>query len=364
MTRLPLLLLHLVFFISACNGQTQTIEVKEKKNSSNQYVDFAYDGDRIWGLTTDGKLALFDATNGDPISDKVYNDSAIIVLANDKEGNIIIGDKSKSIKKYDRQTKTWTTLFKFDNTLLAITFDSKNNYYLITNKGIFDNSTKKYFFPDSSQNFQIRHGAGWFRNPALLTDRNDNIWIGFGYGEWGGELFIFNTTERKFIVPNLKGFPITLNPIKSIFESTENVFVTSGLMHFSTSGSIAKFENFKSSLVFESDEHKKFPNDSSNNETIDGEYIGPGAYNQKENCIYFYSQNGIFKGNPTTDLSKIENWTKVLQPKLHWTNGQPDAVGSPMNVLKLKFINSDKLIFVSQNDGIGIYDGRTLIMTR
>lgn len=364
MTRLPLLILHLLFFISACNGQTQPVEVKEKKNSSNQYKDFAYDGDRIWGLTTEGKLALFDATNGDPISDNVKNDSAIIVLTNDKEGNIIIGDKSKAIKKYDKQTKTWRTLFKFDNNLLAITFDSKNNCYLITNKGIYDNSSSTYFYPDSSQNHQIRHQAGWFREPTFLTDKNDNIWVGFGYGEWGGELFIFNTKGKKFIIPQLKGFPITLNPIKSIFESSENVFVTSGLMHFSTSGSIAKFDNFHSSLVFESEEHKKFPKDSTNDEFIDGEYIGPGVYNEKDNCIYFYSQNGIFKGNPKNDLSKIDNWTKVLQPNLHWTNGQPDAVGSPMNVLKLKFVNSDKLIFVSQNDGIGIYDGKTLIMTR
>jgi hypothetical protein len=115
---------------------------------------------------------------------------------------------------------------------LAIAFDSKNNYYLITNKGVFDNSTKNYFYPDSSLNFQRKKGTDWFKDPVLLTDKNDNIWIGFGYGEWGGELFIFNPTDRKFIIPNLKGFPITLNPIKSIFEGKENVFVTSGLMHF------------------------------------------------------------------------------------------------------------------------------------
>jgi hypothetical protein len=35
-----------------------------------------------------------------------------------------------------------------------------------------------------------------------------------------------------------------------------------------------------------------------------------------------------------------------------------------MNVLKLRFINSDRLIFVTQYDGIGIYDGETLIMTK
>lgn len=96
MIRLPILLLSLLFFISGCNGQTKIAEVVEKKNSNNQYQDFAYDGERIWGLTTEGKLALFDAINGDPISGKVKNDSPIIVLANDRDGNIFIGDESKT----------------------------------------------------------------------------------------------------------------------------------------------------------------------------------------------------------------------------------------------------------------------------
>jgi len=358
MTRYLILLFTYLNFISACSGQIRKAEVIEKKNSNYQYKDFVNDGEKLWGLTTDGKLSLFDANNGDPIPDKVRNDSVIIILAKDKEGNIVIGDKSKSIKRYEKHSNSWITLFKFDNTLLGLVFDSKNNYYLLTDKGIFDCLGKKYFYPDSSLNDQIQHGAGWFREPVFMTDTNDNIWIGFGYGEWGGELFIFSTIDKKFIIPQLKGFPITLNPIKSIFESNESVYVTSGLMHFSTSGSIAKFDDFHSSVIFESEAPKR-----ANIETIDGEYIGPGAFNKADSCIYFYSQNGIFKGNPGKDLTRIENWIKVLQPKLHWSDGQPDAIGSPMNVLKLKFIN-DKLVFVSQNDGIGIYDGKTLIMIR
>jgi hypothetical protein len=358
------LLLTLLTVIYSCDAQIQPVKVQEKKSSNNQYKDFVIDKDRLWALTTDGKLTIFDVNTGDPLTGQVENASAIIVLTKDKHGDIIIGDESKSIKKYDKSTNSWTTLYKFSNTLLGITFDSKNNCYLLTNKGVFDNASKKMYYPGSAQNPQIRHTAGWLRTPVYITDKNDNIWLGFGYGEWGGDLFIFNTIDKKFIVPELKDFPITLNPIKSIFESPGNVFVSSGLMHFSTSGCIVKFDKFQSQIIFESEEHKKFPDDSTNYETIAGEYIGPGTYNPDDSCIYFYSQNGIFKGNHKNDLSKIESWTKVLQPKLHWTNGQPDAVGSPMNVLKLQFLNPDKLAFLSQVDGIGIYDGKTLIMTK
>jgi hypothetical protein len=363
MTRLIILLLTLLYLVS-CKGQTQAVESKVKTNSSNQYKDFVVSGDSLWALTTDGKLALFNANNGNPIANAPKNNAPVTILTSDRSGDIIIGDKKNSIKKYNKTTHSWITLYNFTNTLLGICFDSNNNCYLITGKGIYDPVSYKYYYPDSSQNYQIRHAAGWIRQPVYLTDKNNNIWIGFGYGEWGGELFIYNTTGKKFIVPGLTGFPITLNPIKSIFETNENVFVTAGLMHFFTRGSIVKFDNFTAQPVFESEEHKKFPDDSTDNEMIAGEYIGPGAFNNKDGYIYFYSQHGIFKGNPKTDLSNIENWEKLFQPKLHWTNGQADAIGSPMNVLKLSFTNSGKLVFVSQNDGIGIYDGNTLILTR
>jgi hypothetical protein len=98
MIRLPILLLSLLFFISACNGQTHVVEIREKKNSNNQYKDFAYDGEKIWGLTTEGKLVLFDATNGDPISGKVNNESPIIVLANDKEEIFSLETKANQLK--------------------------------------------------------------------------------------------------------------------------------------------------------------------------------------------------------------------------------------------------------------------------
>jgi hypothetical protein len=90
---------------------------------------------------------------------------------------------------------------------------------------------------------------------------------------------------------------------------------------------------------------------------LDGEYIGPAAFNEADKCVYFYCQYGIYKGDPATDLSVIANWKKVIAPKLHWKYGQPDAVGSPMNVLKMAFAPNGKLYLITQNDGIGVYDG-------
>jgi hypothetical protein len=60
------------------------------------------------------------------------------------------------------------------------------------------------------------------------------------------------------------------------------------------------------------------------------------------------------------NLSKIQDWETIVKPQLHWRSGQPDAVGSPMNVLKIIPIDKTKFAILTQNDGIGFYDGNQL----
>ena len=127
------------------------------------------------------------------------------------------------------------------------------------------------------------------------------------------------------------------------------------------SGSIIKVSNFKSTLVFDGSEYFHTPDGKSQNNP-NPQYIGPATFNKQENCIYFYSHQGIFRGNTKDDLSKIENWEKIIKPTLHWTNGQSNAVGSPMNVTKIQVMDRNKFFFVSKNDGIGLYTGGNLIM--
>jgi hypothetical protein len=133
-------------------------------------------------------------------------------------------------------------------------------------------------------------------------------------------------------------------------------------MHFSTSGAIARFHHDTCSVIFESQEHAIQKPGAAVKQIIAGEYIGPGASSPSDKNIYFYSQNGIFEGRPGTDLSVIDKWKKIFTPTLHWSNGQPDAVGFPMNVLQLIFIAPNRFIFLSQLDGIGLYDGQKVVM--
>jgi hypothetical protein len=343
---IPLLFLFLLLYFS---GQAET-----------QYKDILVFNNIVWALTSNGNIKLFDATNGKQIDRNIYAGADIILITKDKTGNLVIANKRKQIKKYDQSKNTWEVIGHYDVEPFGIFVDSKGVCFSVTEKGIQDLTTKKFYFNDKSLNHQIHYKEKWGKPYCSYIDKNDIIWLGFGYGEWGGNLFAFQTSNKNFLDLSLDSFEIGLFPIKSFFEDSSFLYVSAGLQHMTTSGIIVKFYNLKASTLLKSDSH--WLNPEKRDSMIDGEYIGPSTFNPFNNSIYFYSQNGIFLGDKTKDLSKIQNWQKVVKPKLTWKYGQPDAVGSPMNVLKLCVVDKTRFVFLSQNNGIGFYNGQKIIM--
>ncbi|UOQ70943.1 hypothetical protein [Hymenobacter cellulosilyticus] len=243
---------------------------------------------------------------------------------------------------------------------LAILSDSHGNLFTITPRGIAAAATGKLYFPEKSPNKQVQLKASWGTPSAHFIDSADRIWVGFGYGEWGGNLFIFDTQQKVFLTPDLGEFRIELNPVKSFFEGQSTVYLTCGLHHFLTHGCVIAFSDLKARPLLNSESAR----DSADGKFFvkPGEYIGPGAFNASSQSVYFYSQNGIFRGDTRADLSTLAKWENMVRPKLDWKNGQRDAVGSPMNVLKMAFTEDNNLVFLSQNNGIGVFDGSSLRM--
>lgn len=81
-------------------------------------------------------------------------------------------------------------------------------------------------------------------------------------------------------------------------------------------------------------------------------------------CLYFYSQTSFYKGNRRADLSDIKHWQNVLKPTLTWNSGRSNAAGPAMNVLKMQFTADGKLFFLTEYEGIGIYDGKNVRFVR
>lgn len=348
-------ILTILLFICFIN-----IQIKAEQ----QFKDLIVTNKYICGLTDNGQLKLFDKYNGKEIDKNLFNASEILLIASDKTDRLIIADRNNFIKRYDEQKNTWETISKYEGNVYGILSDSKNNYYLITELGIEDVKYHKLYYSDQSLNHQIKFNNKWGKPYCFYIDKSDRIWLGFGYGEWGGNLVVFDTSNRNFLTPILDSFNIALWPIKSFFEDSTSIYLSSGLAHMFTSGTIIRITNLKATTLFYSKSYLSEPRSDGMQTMIPAEYIGPATFNKYNNSIYFYSQSGFFKGIKTKDLSKIENWEIILKPKLHWKGGQVDALGSPMNVLKFAIIDSSKFVFLSQNDGIGFFNGVELTMLK
>lgn len=327
------------------------------------YKDFIVTDKFIWALTSTGKIKLFDKS-GNEVDKHVPNASEILLLAKDHAGNPVVADKANEIKRYDETHESWSLISKHSDNLFGFAFDRKNVCYLITESGIRDVKSGNVYYSKKSVNSQITYRENkWGKPYCYYMDRSDRIWLGFGYGEWGGDLFVFETSTGDFLTLQLDSVDNHLMPIKSFFEDSSSVYLSASVQHMATSGTIVKFDRLKAEPLLESGVFRRKQFKRSNPQAMtDGEYIGPATYNEFNKSIYFYSQTGIHQGKKNADLSQNENWNIILKPKLRWKYGQPDAVGAPMNVLKIVCLDDDKLIFLSQHDGIGYFDGKELRM--
>lgn len=340
----------------------------------SSYKDFVLDGKNSWLLTTYGTLKVVSNESGKVVESVIENDAPIVALAKDRKGSLVIGDTTHQIKRYNKLNATWHRIAIYSGKLAGITFDSRNHCFAITSAGIFDLQQGKVFFPDSTIYFndQIRNKRSWFETPTYLMDKRDRIWIGFDHGEWGGDVFAFDTQKLIFIRLMINDVQMTLNPVSSFCEDSQNVYMSGGISHMMlTHGSIIKFNDQIGSNILLSRDRKTpekvtfdGPDGRKKSETWTtwkgGHQIGPVAYNPTDSCLYFYSQHGIFKGSLSSDLSDIEQWHNILKPSLQWSGGRPNAAGPAMNVLKMHFAPDGRLFFLTEHDGLGVYESKTL----
>ncbi|AYB32612.1 hypothetical protein [Chryseolinea soli] len=303
----------------------------------------------IWVST--GRLHKFDKTTGERLEKNSGSSVTYFLMTKDHKGNLVVAGSDHNIWRHIDQTNTREVLARFNGRPYGMVLDSRDNIYFITDKGIEEEQTGEVYFSNVSLNNQIRIRDNWGNPYCYYIDKQDRIWLGFGYGEWGGNLFIFDTVSKTFLTPDLNDFRIALWPIKSFFEDNDAVYASAGLQHMMTSGIIVRFDNLKASVLLESREKMKDGN------MAPGEYIGPATFSPADSSIWFYSQHGVFKGNKNKDLSKLENWQLIFKPKLSWQYGQPYAVGSPMNVTRLIAIDKTRFVLLSVNDGAFYYDG-------
>ena len=308
----------------------------------------------IWALTAGGSIRVYDSTGTKVRWPSLDGITAKLIAG---MGNDVVIQQDTRLRRWSSRDSTWRTVGRLSTPAFALVMNSRGESFAITQRGVLQVATGKTRLPAASPNSQLRALTGFEKPAACFLDQRDVLWIGFGYGEWGGNIFAYDTRRNQFIQLNFNKFQIDLQPVKSFFQLPGSVGVSAGLQHFINSGAIIDFRPAGAQLIYDTWATRDSARAGRFGESGQLPYIGPAVFLPKPGFIYFYSSLGVFRGRYGTDLQKLAHWEKVFAPRLHWRDGQPDAVGSPMNVLKLLALGDNRLVLLTQNDGIGLWDG-------
>lgn len=156
------------------------------------------------------------------------------------------------------------------------------------------------------------------------------------------------------------------------------IYATENNFHYHVDGTIVKIskkeedyyascfdeqilENEKYKLAFERD-YMGFKNQDRelrNNLLTENEIniLGSISFNKYDNKLYIYSSKGFYTLN---NLDCTFSKKRYFSPKLICNNKSTKDYCLPLSVIKFEFISEKELIFLTKNNGIGYYNGKSI----
>ncbi|WP_010522409.1 hypothetical protein [Aquimarina agarivorans] len=318
---------------------------------------------KVFCLKSDGKIDIWDVNEMDKTN----------VIKKDKFNTIYLGTKHGAVFKLD-PTDLKLTLYNNKSTLIDrgdydIFFNSKNELFLMSGYGIhaiekgkkwskFDQSgtmvslCNNVYSRKKQKNWEPKCTKFFFIMPdTIYKDKNGIIWMSKSYGEWRHEYHRFDIEQAAILKP--KG-DYMINPHYLFEDSFGTIYGTSGSMHFSQSGSISIIENNE---VIKSINSTELTDKKGKILFKEGMMIGPSTYNKFNRKFYFSTSSGIY----SADLVKNNfiNFELIFNPTLNWQQ-EPLAIGYSMSYEKLDFIDIDQLLFLTSNNGLGLYSNKKI----
>lgn len=231
--------------ISVLNTRTNTFEYINTKNtpglkSDNIKALYLAKDDVLWIGTFKNGFALYNLVTKSIDNSKLPKDllsytkgSRVFSIQQDKNDNVLIGDKENGLIKYNPRNKSYKTIDAKSKpnglsnvNIRGIKVDSKNNVWVSTLEGlnmIDTNEVVKNYFYDS----RSRTGLGI---NTTFEDSKGVIWVGT---ETEG---LFKLNNKKFEPVDLKIGNSPLIGVSSIIEDNKNNFWISsrnqGIIHY------------------------------------------------------------------------------------------------------------------------------------
>lgn len=375
------------------NEKKDSVEAFKIKILNTDYKDFQVVKKKVYAITKGGTLVVFDLKK-----DKIISiEGNVLAITKNKMNEIYYINDEKEIKNTFSEIKE---KINFDFKCYRILLDNKNNTLLISNKGILYKN--KIFCPTQIKHHQkyYNYKTKDFENPDLIyLDSKNRLWLTYDRGEFGYYLLFFDiekkvffeedylsvdvdietfTNKEKYFPLLQKEFPDKIKikdkdtlynfphqlpiskPIRGIAEKGNRIFISQSLIHFFVYSSFSVIEKedadgfYKKYYITEN--LIEFTKNIKNSKFAK-EFLGPVQFNPFNNSLYYYTDKGFFK--------IIENENKferefIFKPWIFWTYSNRYNLGADINVTKFEFISENEIIFLTTNNGIGYFNGKTV----
>ncbi len=319
------------------------------------YTDFVVNDSTGWLLTLAGGLEQVDLRTMQSTVLPLPPAPRLTAIANDTANNLVVAD-SVQIWQRDKQTRQWSVVATCPYASPYALVVNRHNQYLIVHPfGIWTSDTRYNHFPDDSLllNKTVRGGLRttreWEEKPVWLLDKEDRLWLGFDYGEWGGLLFVFDTRRHQFVQPQPGDFDLAFNPIVSITQAGQDLYLAGSMRHMFTQSHIARVAKLTATTVFTSEpcwEHVI----GRESALVYGKSVSLLAFSPGDNQLYACIDGAIMKANVTNQSAPIDRWTQVIPPNL--TDND--------RLVRMAFTPTGQLALLYKNRGLGLLDGKTI----
>jgi hypothetical protein len=339
--------------------------------TNSNYKSFTTVGDRLFAINDSGQVIIWDLTQPDTIhfahNDKPYRYTAI---CKDRQHQIFLGTDKGDVYKLNPYDLSFSLFLHCKYYVYSICFNSDNKMFLIVPYAVYDPVARKGWTKFKNHAGGLIHRKKvmrffWKKTDCFFSmpqftylDKKDRWWMCSSFGEFGGETQIFDTKKRKIYNNKFDGINTGLLFPKSVFDDNNgNVYITSGLQHFTSSGEIYKIAPDRTVTKIYDSEHR----DTTKENILNGNgiFVGPGTYNKIDSSIYWATTNGFYKAVLPAS-GTLKNPQLMFNPALSWKRA-PLAIGVEMTIKQMEFTDCNKLLFLTANNGFGIYDGLKLI---
>lgn len=346
------------------------------------YQDFVIVNNKIYVLTNGGYLKIYNTDDGKLVG-KFVSSATINLICKDRIGNLVVVLNNDEISRL-KSDGNWEKVGSYHGNIFSIAFNSKNTCFLVTNRGVYNCTTREAHMPDDkfshSEWSHFGKGNGWETNPSEYDDNmggymsnNDILWASSDHGEWGDDLYIFDTATNTFYdYTKVAGLPR--------FELNERVFGFLGGTFDAQFGievvTYDKKTDPNGSFYYEGSVCYKQDNDPAVKNFIpffDDFYVGGCTYNGANHLVYLITGKGLFTIDPKkppikfSELKPVPNFKMITHPVERFIyrpskNKKKRYEMQSEYISKIEFASNGNLVLLAPYNGIRIFDGKKLIL--